>query len=181
MRLFIAIEIAPDIRGRIIEFTEKLRPNISNARWTRPEGLHITLKFLGNVGDEKVPAIENALTKIESQSFPIAIEGIGLFPNSKSPRVLWVGVGAGPKLVQLAGNIDGTTAQLGFEPEKRALSPHVTLARFKEGDRNMNFSSISPGETPSFGTMTAQEFHLYESKLSPQGSRYIKRASFALK
>ena len=181
MRLFIAIEIAPDIRERIIEFTEKLRPTISKARWSRPEGLHVTLKFLGHVADEKVPAIENMLTKIESQSFAIKIEGIGVFPNSKSPRVLWVGIGAGPELAELAGRVDELTAELGFEPEKRAFSPHVTLARLQEGDRKTKLSSILPVDKPSFGTMTAQEFHLYESKLSPQGSRYFKRASFALK
>ena len=181
MRLFIAIEIAPAIRERIIECTERLKSRIPNARWSRPEGLHITLKFLGNIADEKVPAIEKALTKIESQRFAITIEGAGVFPNAKLPRVLWTGVTAGPELGKLAGKIDETTAQFGFEPEKRAFSPHVTLARFKEGDSKIDLNSISQEEKPSFGTMTAQEFHLYESKLSPQGSRYIKRASFSLK
>jgi|SRR5579859_4947362 len=181
MRLFIAIEIAPDIRERILEFAERMKPEISNARWANPEGLHVTLKFLGNVGDEKVSAIEKALAKIESQSFAITSEDVGVFPNAKSPRVMWTGIAAGPELGKLAGKIDETMAQLGFEAERRAFSPHVTLARFKEGDRKMNWSSISPGEKPSFGTMTAKEFHLYESKLSPQGSRYVKRASFSLK
>jgi 2'-5' RNA ligase len=181
MRLFVAIEITPDIRDRILEFAEKLKSKIPNARWTRPEGLHITLKFLGNVPDENVPAIESALKKVDSRSFAITIERVGVFPNPKSPRVLWTGVAAGAELGKLAGEIDETTAQLGFEAEKRAFSPHVTLARFKEGDRKMNLSSILLGGHPSFGTMTAQEFHLYESKLSAEGSRYIKRAGFALK
>jgi 2'-5' RNA ligase len=180
MRLFVAIEIAPDIRERIIGFMEQLKPKIPNARWSRPEGLHITLKFLGHVADEKVPPIQSALGTIDGAGFPITIERVGTFPNEKSPRVLWVGVKAETELARLAENVQAATSKLGFEREQRAFSPHVTLARLKEVPKKTNLKSVLPEGTPSFGTMTAKDFHLYESKLSAQGSRYIKLASFPL-
>jgi 2'-5' RNA ligase len=181
MRLFVAIEIEPNIRDRITRFMEQLKPNIPGARWSRPEGLHITLKFLGHVADEKVPPIQSALERIQGASFPVAIESIGLISNERLPRVLWVGVTAEAELARLAENVGAAMSCLGFEREERAFSPHVTLARLKVGSQKTNLKSVLPEGVPSFGTMTAKDFHLYESKLSPQGSRYIKLASFALK
>jgi 2'-5' RNA ligase len=179
MRLFVAIEIDPGIRERIHEFVSSLRSKISGARWVRPEGLHITLKFLGNVADERREQIENALRSVRGREVTLSLKQLGVFPNPRSARVLWVGIEAGPELQQLATAVDQQMNSLGFEREKRAFSPHVTLARFNqrpEGDLGPLLSSAQPG----FGTMTANEFHLYESKLSPQGSRYTKLASFKL-
>ncbi len=179
MRLFVAIEIEPAIRERIGEFVDRLRPRISEARWVRPEGLHVTLKFLGNVADERRAAIEKALRSVRGKPFTLSLKSLGMFPNPRSPRVLWVGIEAGPELERIAADIDRQMASVGFEREKRAFSPHVTLARFNERPEGNLGSLIS--ETPlSFGTMTASRFHLYESKLSPKGSRYTKITSFDL-
>jgi RNA 2',3'-cyclic 3'-phosphodiesterase len=180
MRLFVAIEISADIRRRITEFMNRTQPHLTNARWARPEGLHITLKFLGNVADQQRGAIEAALRGIEAPQFEVSLQNIGVFSNPRSPRVLWVGIESGPDLARLATSVDDTLAPLGFEREKRAFTPHVTLARFKEGSRTQNVSSVLPESNPGFGTMSATEFHLYESKLSPKGASYSKLASFAL-
>ena len=179
MRLFVAIEIVPEIRGRIADFIARVKPMLVDARWVRPEGLHITLKFLGNVKDERNKSIEQALRTVQAPSLLLSISSIGLFPNPKSPRVLWTGIEGGPELGTLAQRVDEAVAPLGFEREKRAFNPHVTLARFKDHRGKVNVSAIE--QKPSFGTMTATQFHLYESKLSPQGSRYDKLASFDLK
>ena len=179
MRLFVAIEIDPAIRDRINEFVSSLRTKISGARWVRPEGLHITLKFLGNVADERRTMIENALRSVSGKAVRLSLKQLGVFPNPRSPRVLWVGIGAGRELEQLAAAVDRQMSSLGFEAEKRAFSPHVTLARFNQRPGG-NLGSLLSEPQPSFGTMTANEFHLYESKLSPQGSRYTKLASFKL-
>src|SRR5579864_9536489 len=101
MRLFIAIEIAPEIREKITELISQMKPHLANAQWSRPEGLHITLKFLGNVPDELRKAIEDKLQKIETSSFSLTLKEIGIFPNPKSPRVLWTGIEAPPDLAQL--------------------------------------------------------------------------------
>jgi RNA 2',3'-cyclic 3'-phosphodiesterase len=180
MRLFVAIEISADIRQRIAEFFVRVQPRLANARWVRSEGLHITLKFLGNVPDERRTTIEGVLRQIRAPRFQLSLQNIGVFPNPRSPRVLWVGIESGPELASLARKTDDAVAPLGFEREKRGFTPHVTLARFKEGTRTPNVGSALPESSPSFGTMTATEFHLYESKLSPKGASYSKLASFAL-
>jgi len=188
MRLFVAIEIAPEIRDRLIALISEFRPKLANTAWVRPEGLHITLKFLGNVPEEKCSAIEGALEKITAAQFSLSIANIGVFPNPRSPRVLWAGIDSGPELAALASQIEETLNPLGFAREKRAFSPHVTLARFKSSGNRLAlaellsaYASESPGgDIHGFGTMAATHFHLYESKLSPQGARYSKLASFAL-
>ena len=179
MRLFVAVEIEPAIRERINDFVNNSRTKISGARWVRPEGLHITLKFLGNVADGRRTGIENALRSVREKPVALSLKQVGVFPNPRFPRVLWVGIEAGPELEQLAVAVDQQLGSVGFEREKRAFSPHVTLARVNERPRG-NLGSLLMEAQPSFGTMTANEFHLYESKLSPQGSRYTKLASFKL-
>jgi 2'-5' RNA ligase len=180
MRLFVAIEIDAEIRKRIEEFVSRLKPTVANVRWVRPEGMHITLKFLGNVADEREPSIEHALRRIQAARFSITVHKIGVFPNPKSPRVLWAGTEAGPEMAHLAERVDEQMADLGFDREKRAFAPHITLARFGERRKEANLSSVLSDPQHSFGTMTTKEFHLYQSKLSPQGSRYSKLGSFAL-
>jgi RNA 2',3'-cyclic 3'-phosphodiesterase len=179
VRLFVAIEIEAAIRQRINEFVARLESNISGARWVRPEGLHITLKFLGNVEDKRRTTIEQALRSVPGRAFGLSLKGLGMFPNPRSPRVLWVGIEADTELEQLAGRVDEQMFSAGFEREKRGFSPHVTLARFNQRPRG-NLGSLLSDAQPSFGTMTASQFHLWESKLSPQGSRYTKLASFEL-
>jgi 2'-5' RNA ligase len=181
MRLFVAIEIAFDIREKIEAYISKLKPALHNARWVRPEGLHITLKFLGNVADERHVEIEREVSKIMAPKFSLTVHDVGVFPNTKSPRVLWAGLKAGPELEALAQHVDEAMTRLGFAPEKRAFTPHVTLARFNERQNKSDLAFLTSELQPDFGTMTATEFHLYESKLSPQGSRYSKLASFSLK
>ncbi len=179
MRLFVAVEIESAIRSRIHEFVSGLRAQIPEARWVRPEGLHITLKFLGNVADERRAPIEEALGSLHERQVMLLLKGLGAFPNLRSPRVLWLGIESGPELERLAAAVDEQMASVGFTRENRAFSPHVTLARFNQRPRG-NLGSLLSDAQPTFGTMTANEFYLYESKLSPQGSRYAKLASFKL-
>lgn len=180
MRLFVAVEIPAEIREKIADFIARVKPRLDGARWVRPEGMHITLKFLGNVVDEKRGAIESALDTIKSLGFTLSLQNIGVFPTPRSPRVLWIGIDSGPELARTAAQVDQALAPLGFEREKRAFTPHVTIARFNERGKKSDVSPVLSEPNLSFGTMTATEFHLYESKLSPQGARYTKLATFAL-
>jgi 2'-5' RNA ligase len=180
MRLFVAIEIESDIRDRMEAFMQQWKTKISNARWVRPQGLHITLKFLGNVKDERRAGIEQALRQIHAPRFQISVQGIGVFPNPKSPRVLWVGIRADDGLASLAAQVDQQMVCNGFEPEKRAFSPHVTLARLKERSGKSEIEKALSVPESNFGTMTARAFHLYESNVSPQGSIYKQLNTFEL-
>jgi 2'-5' RNA ligase len=193
MRIFIGIDLAPEVRARIERFLEGVESFAPDARWMRPESLHITLKFIGEQTPEQVEAITERLRQVESSLFEIHFTGYGFFPTAKAPRVFWIGTHAGPQLAELAVTIDIATAELGVPREDRPYSPHLTLARggrsgspkrLKGDVPNNTFATLerriaAMGEL-DFGTMTVQEFILYHSKLSPGGSKYTKLERFPL-
>jgi 2'-5' RNA ligase len=194
MRIFIGIDLDPEVRARIERFLEGVAGFAPDARWVRPESLHITLKFIGEQTPEQVAAITQRLRQIDASAFEIRSAGYGFFPTAKAPRVFWIGIQAGPQLAQLAAAIDMATAELGVAREDRLYSPHLTLARAggssgslkrQKGDGpNAVFGVLEKrlaamGE-PDFGIMTAGEFILYQSQLSPGGSKYTKLQRFPL-
>jgi 2'-5' RNA ligase len=194
MRLFIALDIDDPIRERITRFVEGVTGFAPDARWARPESLHVTLKFIGEQPEPAIEQIKQSLSTIQSSAAEIHFRGYGFFPTAKSARVFWIGMEAGPPLSALAASIDDKMSSLGIPREDRAFSPHLTLARGRGGSgsprRNKadapnrvfqrlqeKLAVLSP---PEFGTMTAREFFLYQSQLSPKGSKYTKLATFDL-
>ncbi len=193
MRIFIALDIDDAIRQRVQVFMEGVSGFAPDARWVRPESLHVTLKFIGNKSAAEVEAIKQALTRISANTFEISFHGFGFFPTSKAPRVFWIGVEAGSQLGDLAKSVDERTASLGVPREEHSFSPHITLARrgssgeprWRKGDKfNLSFQTLQERlatmRAPEFGTMTALEFFLYESQLGRGGARYTKIARFEL-
>jgi 2'-5' RNA ligase len=194
MRLFIALDIDDAIRERIARFVEGVSGFAPEARWMNPESMHGTLKFIGEQPEPAVDQIRHVLGTITAATTEIHFRGYGFFPTAKSARVFWIGMEASPRLVALATAIDAKTASLGIPKEERAFSPHLTLARgaggsgsprWHKGDcPNRSFQrlqeKLSALPTPEFGTMTPREFFLYQSQLSPTGSKYTKLAAFAL-
>ena len=190
MRLFVAIDIAPSIRTAIAQFVEGVRGFAPDVRWVHPESLHITLKFIGEW--QRLEELKQSLAAVRGEPVDITFGGTGFFPTPKAARVFWIGVDAPPQLATLAGAIDAATSKLGIESEKRAFTPHLTLARSGSGrpqrssrDRNNSlFQRLQDGlatmPSPTFGTMTAREFFLFESKLSPKGAQYTKLERFPL-
>jgi RNA 2',3'-cyclic 3'-phosphodiesterase len=195
MRLFIALDIDDAIRERIERFMEGVRGFAPDARWVHPESLHVTLKFIGEKPAEFVEAAKARVTEIVAAPIDLAFRGYGFFPTAKAARVFWVGIVVGPELARLARAVDETTSALGVPKEDHAFSPHLTLARgggrsgapaWHKGDApNRNFNVLQDKlealPTPEFGTMTAREFFLYESKLMRGGSQYTKLARFKLR
>lgn len=183
MRLFVALDLPVDVRQRLGDSSAKHAPLSRAYKWVRPENLHITLKFIGEAepgpADAAVagaapahPAgIIDALTKV---SFPapvdIGIDGIGSFPN-----VLYAKLIAPDSLATLAAAIEATLAPLGIAAETRPFTPHLTLARRKEGAR---LAIDDAGARENFGQFTATEFILYQSLLSPRGPTYIALRRF---
>jgi len=194
MRLFIALDIDEAIRTRINRFVEGVNGFATDARWVRPESLHVTLKFIGEPPESAVDPIKHALSDIHGSAQEIHFRGYGFFPTAKSARVFWIGLEAGPQLAALASLIDDKMATLGIPKENRAYSPHLTLARGAGGSGsprrrkadapNRTFQRLQDKltalPTPEFGTMTARAFFLYQSQLSPIGSKYTKLAPFDL-
>ncbi len=195
MRIFIGIDLDHEVRARISRFLEGVQGFAPEARWVHPESLHITLKFIGEQTPEQVAAIAEQLRRVESGEFDIRFGGYGFFPTAKAPRVFGIGINAGPQLAELAERIDIAVAELGIPREDRTYSPHLTLARgggrsgspkWRKGDGPNSIFAVlekrlgAMGEI-DFGAMTAREFILYQSQVSPGGSKYTKLECFALK
>lgn len=197
MRLFLALDIDDAIRERITRFVEGVRNFALDARWVKPESLHITLKFIGEQADTALDGIKRAMAEVQVPSAEIHFRSYGFFPTVNAARVFWIGMESGPQLQALAAAIDDRTPALGISKEDRAFSPHLTLARGpgarssgsphrRQGDRpNRTFQVLQQRlaalPAPEFGTMIPREFFLYQSQLSPKGSTYTKLAKFALK
>jgi len=180
MRLFIALALPADIIHNLEQLLDTLRPT-ARISWVQPANLHITLKFIGEWPDPRVPELASALTQVPVRGpIRLAVRDLGFFPNPRSPRVFWVGVDA-PGLAELAAAIDRATATLGIDSEKRAFSPHLTLARIKD---RLNLKPLEDGiaALPSrdFGSFEARAFHLYRSQLRPTGAIYTPLQSFPL-
>ena len=183
MRIFIALDIPVEIRNRLASYIERVRSYAPEARWARVEGLHVTLKFVGEVKDSKVEEIKKALAQTHAAPFDVTFAKAGFFPNARSPRIFWAGVEASDDLGALAGHIDEAMEKLGIEGEERAFSPHLTLARAGTRDPH-SLRGLAPLLTaepePQFGTMTAREFWLYRSQPGPGGSKYTKLERYGL-
>jgi RNA 2',3'-cyclic 3'-phosphodiesterase len=195
MRLFVAVDIDDAIRERIARFLEGVSGFAEEARWVRPESLHVTLKFIGEKSEEEVEKIKCVLETIETGTFEMSIRGYGFFPSPRAPRVFWVGIEGGPKLSSLAAMVDEKLAGLEIPKEQHAFTPHLTLARSAGGSGsprkqkadhpNQSFQRLQEKlaalSAPDFGRMTAGEFFLYQSTLSRGGSKYTKLAGFGLR
>jgi RNA 2',3'-cyclic 3'-phosphodiesterase len=180
VRLFVAIEIPPEIRSALAAFLKELRAAAPAEKWVRPENLHVTLKFLGETETAKLEQVKSALQAIRSpQAVALDFRGLGFFPNDKRPRVFWAGMESSDNLSVLARDIDSSLHGIGFSLEVRPFTPHLTLAR-------MHSSVVPPGlsavvkqnASRNFGSMSAREFHLIESKLKSSGAEYTTIQSF---
>ena len=182
MRTFIAIDIPDEIRRKIQDIIEALRPAATNVSWSRAEGLHLTLKFLGEIPPAKVEAIKTSLAAVHLPA-PLAlrVQGTGYFSNEHSPRVIWLGVEGGAELRELAARVEENLQPLGFPKEDRPFSAHLTLGRLRAPGRIAALQELLRQREPlELGSFTANEFFLYESKLSPGGSVYLKVARFEI-
>jgi 2'-5' RNA ligase len=180
VRLFVALDLPDSVRHALTELIAKLQPKSRSARWIRPENLHITLKFIGHVNNEKLDPIRSALSSIHAaQPVDLHFRGMGFFSNERRPRAFWCGIAASPSLAVLAADIDQALVPLGIEAETRPFTPHLTLARFKsdEGVREV-VAAANDMKSTDFGAATETNFHLYESLLKSTGAQYNRVASF---
>jgi 2'-5' RNA ligase len=190
MRLFVALDIDADIRNRIADFRNQMRPLAPDVRWVGPETFHVTLQFLGET--KKLAEIQNTLRLVKASPIRLTFRGAGFFPTPRSPRVFWIGIESDQHPQTLAKSIAEALRPLGFERDTDPFKPHLTLARAGSGrPRSVPGERAASGlqqvrakvETltpPEFGTMTAREFYLYESKLSPVGAQYTKLSRYPL-
>lgn len=181
MRAFIAIDVPEAQKQRLAS----LRESIPGASWTRREGYHLTLRFLGdNVQESDVSKLAEALRAIEHATFEIALAGVGRFPpgERQAARVLWAGIESDTALQSLYRNVQAALVPLSFPLEERAFSPHLTIARLKTPTTQPEVARFLQKHA-NFRTdpFQATEYRLIQSMLTPQGAIYHTLASFALR
>ena len=180
MRLFIGIELDEQIRGAAAAIAESLRNRLGpriDARWIPAANLHITLWFIGEVADDRADVLLSAIGQpFAEAAFDIHIAGLGAFPPSGAPRVIWIGVPSGvERLVRLHGELAARLRAHGIEPERRGYSAHLTIARVKEvpgGDRDGQLRAALRGSPAVAGQCRVAAVTVFQSRLSPKGATY---------
>jgi 2'-5' RNA ligase len=180
MRAFVAIDLPESIRAALRRQQAAFRPVSPDARWTQLEGIHLTLKFLGEISDGKVREVCESLKNLgRFEGFTIGLKGFGFFPDARRPRVFWAGVEAPANLSRLAEQVEEAMGKIGFAREERAFRPHLTLARFRVPKPQPALQALlSQQGEQELGNFEVSEFFLFESKLSPQGAEYRKVERF---
>ncbi len=181
MRAFIAVELTAVILQRLASLAADLRARIpaGAVRWVDPGGIHLTLKFLGEVSTGQAEEIRGVIEAVaaDQHAFKMRVRGLGCFPNLRSPRVVWVGVEpADASLDGLQAGLETGCEALGFGREARAFSPHLTLGRIRrevrrEGIEALQAAVRQAGEVEC-GTMRVDRLHLIRSELKPSGPVY---------
>jgi 2'-5' RNA ligase len=195
IRAFVAVELTDELRSAIAgiqaqvkaELARELRRTAPDARlqWVRPEAIHLTLKFLGDIAEGQVEEIARALAAVAGgrPQFALEVGGLGVFPDARAPRVLWVGLGGAEPVISLARAVDEALGELNFAPESRAFNPHLTLARIKERGRDVGKALAAVGllaQASPLGTLPVRTIALMRSELKPSGSVYTRLRDAAL-
>ncbi len=188
-RTFVAVRLPVEMRDALHAASRELReqPGGKAARWVAPENIHLTLKFLGDVDDRRLGEVCDAVAQVCAgiPSFEMAVSGLGCFPNTAHPRIVWAGVSRGTReLIQLANSVDVALNRLGFARETRPFDAHITLGR---ADRRASRAELaSLGHTIAgqsirlYGSMTVTHVSVVKSDLRPSGPVYTDIATAAL-
>jgi 2'-5' RNA ligase len=196
IRTFVAVELGASLRQALAQVQAGLRSRLEKAagpggriQWVRPDAIHLTLKFLGDIPEERVPEIYSALGRMAARHarFTLDVEGLGLFPDARAPRVLWIGLAdRGGALQRLAADVEAALDAIGFAPEPRPFHPHLTLARIKERSREAGRALSAGGmlaQETKPGSLVVEAVSLMKSELRPSGAVYteLHRVPLSLK
>ncbi len=185
MRTFIAIDLDPEIKKALSVLIHELDKGHKNIRWVRQQGMHLTLKFLGEIDRDKVPEIEDVLktTANKHASFSLKFKGTGSFPPGMTkPRVLWVGIKEEETLMNLQTELEGELEKLGFPKERRKFHAHLTLGRVKNLiNIKETLSLLEKYKDRDFGEMDVNKISFFQSTLKPTGAEYSILSEFELK
>ncbi len=178
IRVFLAVELSSDVREKLFSLQQQLKTTLPPINWVRPESIHLTLKFLGYVDSSLVSQLLSVLEPIGEKHppFSVDVQGLGVFPQVKHPRIFWVGLtGHTQALQDLVFEIDVVLESLGFPPEEKNYHPHLTLARIKRENAEVGSALIQTRALESdqhLGTLIVDRFTLFQSDLDSSGARY---------
>jgi 2'-5' RNA ligase len=189
MRCFIAIGLPEEVKAGLAQLQAQLKSGDQpRVKWVDPYGIHLTLKFLGNVAMDRIDGITGAMGKSAQgvSPFRLKVEGLGVFPNLRRVQVVWVGMsGEVDRLVQLQQRIESNLAGLGFAPEGRRFTPHLTLARLRDRvslDERQEFGQlIADTKFEATYTFNVSAINLMRSQLTREGAIYSRISSVELK
>lgn len=183
IRAFIAVTLDPKVIDKIADASARFGPELPGVRWIAPGNFHLTLKFLGGIDEAMIEPIGACLREQLRlfQRFTINAKGLGVFPDPKRPRILWVGL-TGDRLVSLASIVESALQPLGFAPEARKFSPHLTIGRWHQADRAPRslLRQLENWKVCEFGESNVESVHLIQSVLSPKGAIYSRLVTVPL-
>jgi len=184
LRCFIAISLPEELKAKISGIQEKLKAAGADVSWTRPEGMHLTLKFFGEIEDKRIPKIEKALDAVVNgiPTFTLSVSGMGTFPDMRRPRVIWIGLKEdGGNLLRLQKGVEEDLKKTGFPSEDRRFTPHITLGRIRSNkNTDKLLRLIEEEKVEELGSFDVSEVHLIKSELKPAGAEYTELYSIIL-
>jgi 2'-5' RNA ligase len=184
IRAFVAVPATDEVKKLVAELEGNLRGGGADVKWVEPENVHITLKFLGSIGQADVDNLADVLPDAVggANAFDVTVSGCGTFPPGRRPRVVWIGLADGKEhLADLAYAVEEICASLGFAKEKRPFRPHVTIGRVRRGSGGLSeLAEQVSGIRFNPLKLRVEGVNLVRSKLSPQGPTYTVLESFAL-
>ncbi len=189
LRAFIAIPLPPELLAQLATIQRRLDRRVphGSVRWVQTNGIHLTLKFLGDVAVDRVPDFERALEAVACHAprSTFTVEGLGCFPNPSRPRVVWIGVQEpSDRLAALQDGVEEAMSHFGFQPEGRGFSPHLTLGRIgrraSRDDATQVGRAVAALTTGPLGEVHVSKFALIRSTLKPTGAEYTTLSEFRL-
>ncbi len=178
IRTFISIDLPEGMKEGISGLQGRLRSRGGHIGWVRPEAIHLTLKFLGEIDEKEIPDIETAIRRVTKDFVPFYLRtmGLGLFPSIKKPRIIWLGInGEGDNLLRLQSRIEEEMEKIGHPREKRGFKPHLTIGRVRDpsGLKGL-IDAIQSEREIELGGFKAEEVLIMRSDMRPEGSIYTR-------
>ena len=183
IRTFIALELPEELKKSLGRLQSKFMERASAVKWVRPESIHLTLKFLGDINADRVAPVERALEKLAAgiEPFFFDVAGIGAFPNCRNPKVIWAGMQADDRLNMFLEELETALADMGFAREERPFAPHLTLGRLRDGRARKDVAGlIEQYGAERFGRFSADHIIFFKSELKPSGPVYREIKNFTL-
>jgi len=175
IRTFIALELTPEIQEQLGHIQSKLKKSNADVKWVDPRGIHLTVKFLGDISLKLVDEIKKVISQTVKthKCFQLGIKQLGAFPKIEYPRVIWVGIKQGfEQIIKFAQDLEEPLIKLGFLPEKRPLMPHLTLGRVRSANKRAQLKELMQSITFPQKAMQIDTVILFKSTLTPQGAIY---------
>jgi len=181
LRAFLAVPLPAELQQTITRLQRELTPRVGELRWTRPETLHLTLRFFGQITEEQLEKVATSMLSVgvRQAPFTVRVRGLGAFPAPRRPRVLWLGLDPAQPLHGLYDTCQTQLAAAGIAAEPRPFSPHLTLGRYRQHAAGLD-DLVATYADRDFGALPIEQLVLYESRLLKGGAQHIPRCKTPL-